>query len=77
MAKELIEDYRIGWNFQKNNGGFSIKKKGGSRFNKVNIDSFQEFMIVATILKSRLPKILMCFNVGELIESSSLAANSC
>ena len=38
MAKELIEDYRIGWNFQKNNGGFSIKKKGGSRFNKINID---------------------------------------
>ena len=53
MAKELIEDYRIGWNFQKNNGGFSIKKKGGSRFNKVNIDSFQEFMIVATILNGR------------------------
>ena len=53
MAKELIEDYRIGWNFQKNNGGFSIKKKGGSRFNKVNIDSFQEFMVVATILNSK------------------------
>ena len=53
MAKELIEDYRIGWNFQKNNGGFSIKKKGGSRFNKVNIDSFQEFMIVATILNGK------------------------
>jgi hypothetical protein len=27
MAKELIEDYRIGWNFKKNNGGFSIKKR--------------------------------------------------
>lgn len=53
MAKELIEDYRIGWNFQKNNGGFSIKKKGGSRFNKINIDSFQEFMVVATILNSK------------------------
>jgi len=53
MAKELIEDYRIGWNFQKNNGGFSIKKKGGSRYNKVNIDSFQEFMVVATILNSK------------------------
>ena len=53
MAKELIEDYRIGWNFQKNNGGFSIKKKGGSRFNKVNIDTFQEFMVVATILNSK------------------------
>jgi hypothetical protein len=53
MAKELIEDYRIGWNFKKNNGGFSIKKKGGSRFNKVNIDSFQEFMVVATILNSK------------------------
>jgi hypothetical protein len=53
MAKELIEDYRIGWNFQKNNGGFSIKKKGGSRFNKVNIDSFQEFMVVATILNGK------------------------
>jgi hypothetical protein len=53
MAKELIEDYRIGWNFQKNNGGFSIKKRGGSRFNKVNIDSFQEFMVVATILNSK------------------------
>ena len=53
MAKELIEDYRIGWNFQKNNGGFSIKKKGGSRFNKINIDSFQEFMLVATILNGK------------------------
>ena len=53
MAKEIIEDYRIGWNFQKNNGGFSIKKKGGSRFNKVNIDSFQEFMVVATILNGK------------------------
>ncbi len=53
MAKELIEDYRIGWNFQKNNGGFSIKKKGGSRFNKINIDSFQEFMVVATILNGK------------------------
>ena len=53
MAKELIEDYRIGWNFQKNNGGFSIKKKGGSRFNKVNIDTFQEFMVVATILNGK------------------------
>jgi hypothetical protein len=53
MAKELIEDYRIGWNFQKNNGGFSFKKKGGSRFNKVNIDSFQEFMVVATILNGK------------------------
>ncbi len=53
MAKELIEDYRIGWNFQKNNGGFSIKKNGGSRFNKVNIDSFQEFMVVATILNGK------------------------
>jgi hypothetical protein len=28
MANELIEDYRIGWNFQKNNGGFAIKKRG-------------------------------------------------
>ena len=53
MAKELIEDYRIGWNFQKNNGGFSIKKKGGGRFNKVNIDTFQEFMVVATILNGK------------------------
>ena len=53
MAKELIEDYRIGWNFQKNNGGFSIKKKGGSRFNKVNIDTFQDFMVVATILNGK------------------------
>jgi len=53
MAKEIVEDYRIGWNFQKNNGGFSIKKKGGSRFNKVNIDTFQEFMIVATILNGK------------------------
>jgi hypothetical protein len=53
MANELIEDYRIGWNFQKNNGGFAIKKKGGSRFNKVNIDTFQELMIVATILNGK------------------------
>ena len=53
MAKELIEDYRIGWNFQKNNGGFAIKKKGESRFNKINLDSFQEFMIVATILNGK------------------------
>ena len=53
MAKKFIEDYRIGWNFQKNNGDFSIKKKGGSRFNKVNIDTFQEFMVAATILNSR------------------------
>jgi hypothetical protein len=53
MAKELVEDYRIGWNFQKNNGGFAIKKKGGSRFNKINIDTFQEFMIVATILNGK------------------------
>lgn len=53
MAKELVEDFRIGWNFQKNNGGFSIKKKGGSRFNKVNLDTFQEFMTVATILNGK------------------------
>ena len=53
MTKEIIEDYRIGWNFQKNNGGFSIKKKGGIRFNKVNIDTFQEFMVVATILNGK------------------------
>ena len=32
---------------------FPIKKKGGSRFNKVNIDTFQEFMVVATILNSK------------------------
>ncbi|TFH09617.1 MAG: hypothetical protein E4H07_06240 [Nitrosomonadales bacterium] len=53
MENELIEDYRIGWNFQKNNGGFAIKKKGGSRFNKVNIDTFQELMVVATILNGK------------------------
>ena len=53
MAKELIEDYRIGWNFKKKNGEFAIKKKGSSRFNKVNVDTFQEFMIVATILNGR------------------------
>jgi hypothetical protein len=53
MAIELIEDYRLGWNFQKNNGGFAIKKKGGSRFNKINLDSFQEFMVVATILSGK------------------------
>tara|TARA_B100000686_G_scaffold353967_1_gene461895 strand:+ start:646 stop:864 length:219 start_codon:yes stop_codon:yes gene_type:complete len=53
MAKELIEDYRIGWNFKKDNGEFSIKKKGKTRFNKINLDTFKEFMIVATILNSK------------------------
>lgn len=53
MTDEIIEDYRIGWNFKEKNGGFAIKKMGGSRFNKVNIDTFQEFMIVATILNGK------------------------
>ena len=38
MAKEIIEDYRMGWDFKKNNGEFSIKKEGNVRFNKVNLD---------------------------------------
>lgn len=50
MAKEIIEDYRMGWDFKKNNGEFSIKKEGNVRFNKVNLDTFKEFMVVATIL---------------------------
>ncbi|MBL78924.1 MAG: hypothetical protein CMH70_02625 [Nitrosomonadaceae bacterium] len=53
MTKELIEDYRIGWNFKKNNGEFSIRKQGKTRFNKVNLDTFQEFMMVATILNGK------------------------
>ena len=53
MAKEIIEDYRMGWNFKKNNGEFSIKKVGNVRFNKVNLDTFKEFMVVATILNGK------------------------
>ncbi len=53
MAKEIIEDYRMGWNFKKNNGEFSIKKKGNVRFNKINLDTFEEFMVVATILNGK------------------------
>lgn len=53
MAKEIIEDYRMGWNFKTNNGEFSIKKKGNVRFNKVNLDTFKEFMVVATILNGK------------------------
>ena len=53
MAKEIIEDYRMGWNFKKNNGEFSIRKEGNVRFNKVNLDTFKEFMVVATILNGK------------------------
>jgi hypothetical protein len=53
MAKEIIEDYRMGWNFKNNNGEFSIKKEGIVRFNKVNLDTFKEFMVVATILNGK------------------------
>ena len=53
MAKEIIEDYRMGWDFKKNNGEFSIKKERNVRFNKVNLDTFKEFMVVATILNGK------------------------
>jgi hypothetical protein len=53
MAKELIEDYRLGWDIAHNVGRVALKIVGGDNYRDVPISSNEEFIAIATLLNGR------------------------